>query len=190
MKLSFFDVDETLFFTSARVHIVKDGKVIKYLDNQEFNTYSIKPGESYDFIEFTDTDYFIETSKPNIKVINILKSMYEKNDKEDIYILTARSDFDNKDKLLSFFNSYGIKAGHKKDRKIHILRAGNMTSGNSAERKYKIVKDILKDNISKYSEVKMFDDSEANIYSFKSLEKEFNKEFKGYLIKGSNIKSV
>ena len=36
--LTIFDIDETMFITKAKVHIVKNGKIIKKLDNQEFNT--------------------------------------------------------------------------------------------------------------------------------------------------------
>ena len=32
--LTMFDVDETMFMTKAKVKVVKDGKVIKKLDNQ------------------------------------------------------------------------------------------------------------------------------------------------------------
>ena len=40
--LTIFDIDETMFITKAKVKVVKDGKVIKKLDNQEFNTYKKK----------------------------------------------------------------------------------------------------------------------------------------------------
>ena len=33
--LTMFDVDETMFMTKAKVHVVKNGKVIKKLDNQQ-----------------------------------------------------------------------------------------------------------------------------------------------------------
>ena len=52
--LTIFDIDETMFKTKARVHVVKDGKVIKKLDNQEFNDYKLKKGEDFDFGEFTN----------------------------------------------------------------------------------------------------------------------------------------
>ena len=38
--LTMFDVDETMFKTKAKVKVVnKNGKVIKKLDNQQFNLY-------------------------------------------------------------------------------------------------------------------------------------------------------
>ncbi len=46
--LTIFDIDETLFHTKAKVAVVKDGRVVRMLDNQEFNTYKRKPGEEYE----------------------------------------------------------------------------------------------------------------------------------------------
>ena len=62
--LTIFDIDETMFITKAKVHVVKNGKVIKKLDNQEFNAYKKKPGEDYDFGEFKNAEVFNRTSTP------------------------------------------------------------------------------------------------------------------------------
>ena len=41
--LTMFDVDETMFKTKAKVKVInKNGKVIKKLDNQQFNLYKKK----------------------------------------------------------------------------------------------------------------------------------------------------
>ena len=43
--LTMFDVDETMFKTKAKVKVVnKNGKVVKKLDNQQFNLYKKKAG--------------------------------------------------------------------------------------------------------------------------------------------------
>jgi hypothetical protein len=42
--LTIFDIDETLFHTYAKVAVVKDGNLVRMLDNQEFNTYKRKKG--------------------------------------------------------------------------------------------------------------------------------------------------
>ena len=46
-KLSIFDIDETLFETSARVRVFdkKTGEVVKLLDNKEYNTYKLQRNE-------------------------------------------------------------------------------------------------------------------------------------------------
>ena len=60
--LSIWDIDETLFKTTAKVSVVKNGEVVKQLDNKEFNTYKLKSGESFDFTEFKDSKHFRDTS--------------------------------------------------------------------------------------------------------------------------------
>ena len=62
--LTIFDIDETLFHTKAKVGVVKDGKVIRMLDNQEFNTYKRKKGETYDYGQFANAEVFRKTSTP------------------------------------------------------------------------------------------------------------------------------
>jgi len=71
--LTIFDIDETMFITKAKVKVVKNGKVIKKLDNQEFNTYKKKPGEDYDFGEFKNAEVFNRTSTPIARMINKVK---------------------------------------------------------------------------------------------------------------------
>ena len=39
--LTIFDIDETMFKTKALVLVVKDGKTVKKLNNQEFNKYCV-----------------------------------------------------------------------------------------------------------------------------------------------------
>jgi FMN phosphatase YigB (HAD superfamily) len=53
--LTIFDIDDTLFHTTAQIAVMKDGKKIKDLTNQEYNTYKLKQGESYDYSQFRDS---------------------------------------------------------------------------------------------------------------------------------------
>ena len=71
-----YDVDETLFShgkkgkPNVKVHVKdKEGKRVKSLSNQEFNTHKVEKGHSYDFGEFRSAKKFKETSSPNKKVI-------------------------------------------------------------------------------------------------------------------------
>ena len=74
--LTMFDVDETMFVTKAKVKVVKDGKVIKKLNNQEFNTYKKKAGEEYDFGEFKNAEVFSRTSTPIARMINKVRAIF------------------------------------------------------------------------------------------------------------------
>ena len=72
--ISFIDIDETTFNTFARIGVMKDGKKVNSLSNQEFNTYDLKPGESFNFDEFTDSELFNKTSKPSSLSSQLYKS--------------------------------------------------------------------------------------------------------------------
>ncbi len=43
--LTIFDIDDTLFHTTAKINVVKDGEVVRSLTNQEFNNYELQDGE-------------------------------------------------------------------------------------------------------------------------------------------------
>ena len=109
--LTMFDVDETMFKTKAKVKVVnKNGKVVKKLDNQQFNLYKKKAGEEYDFGEFKNAEVFNRTSTPIARMINkvkvILRNAVRKGSK--VIIVTARPNFDDKELFLDTFRNQGI----------------------------------------------------------------------------------
>ena len=138
--LTIFDIDETMFITRAKVHVVKNGKVIKKLDNQEFNTYKKKPGEDYDFGEFKNAEVFNRTSTPIARMINKVKVILKNATKagSKVIIVTARPNFDNKKIFLDTFRKQGIDID-----KIYVERAGNLGSGPAADNKRVIFKKYL-----------------------------------------------
>ena len=71
--LTIFDIDETMFKTKAKVKVMKDGKLVKSLDNQQFNKYKLKKGESFDFGQFRSAEIFNKTSTPIARMINTVK---------------------------------------------------------------------------------------------------------------------
>ena len=166
--LTMFDVDETMFITKAKVKVVKDGKVIKKLDNQEFNTYKKKRGEEFDFGEFKDAKVFNRTSTPIARMINkvkaILKNAVRKGSK--VIIVTARPNFDNKKLFLDTFRKQGIDID-----KIYVERAGNLGGGPAAGNKKIIFKKYLDQKI--YKRIRLFDDSMANLKALLSLKKDY-----------------
>ena len=62
--LTIFDIDDTLMHTTAKIAVKLNGKVVRELTNQEFNTYQLKKGEQFDFGQFRDAKKFKEESKP------------------------------------------------------------------------------------------------------------------------------
>ena len=166
--LTIFDIDETMFITKAKVKVVKNGKVIKKLDNQEFNTYKKKDGEEYDFGEFKNAEVFKRTSTPIARMINkvkvILKNATRKGSK--VIIVTARPNFDNKKTFLDTFRKQGIDID-----KIYVERAGNLGGGPAAGNKKVIFKKYLDQKI--YKRIRLFDDAMSNLKMFLSLQKDY-----------------
>ena len=177
--LTIFDIDETMFITKAKVKVVKDGKVIKKLDNQQFNTYKKKAGEEYDFGEFKNAEVFNRTSTPIARMINkvkaILKNATRKGSK--VIIVTARPNFDNKKLFLDTFRKQGIDID-----KIYVERAGNLGGGPAAENKKIVFKKYLNQNI--YKRIRLFDDAISNLKTFLSLQKDYpGVSFEAFLAK-------
>ena len=186
-SINFFDIDETLLQTKSKIYVLKDGEIIKKLSNKEFNNYQLQPEESFDFREFRDAELFAKTSKPINSMIKKIKSFFRNlKGKGEIALLTARADFDNKDRILEYFRGLGIDVGHYKDGKIHIIRTGNLGKP-SAIAKKEVVSNILKTN--KFYKARLYDDDKRNLEVFLSLEKDFpNIIFEGYLVNHGKVK--
>ena len=177
--LTIFDIDETMFITRAKVHVVKNGKVIKKLDNQEFNTYKKKPGEDYDFGEFKNAEVFNRTSTPIARMINKVKAILKNATRagSKVIIITARPNFDNKKIFLDTFRKQGIDID-----KIYIERAGNLGGGPAADNKKVILKKYLDQKI--YKRIRLFDDAISNLKMFLSLQKDYpDVSFEAFLAK-------
>ena len=177
--LTIFDIDETMFKTKAQVHVVKDGKVIKKLDNQEFNKYRLKRGEDFDFGEFTNAKIFNETSTPIAKMINKVKSIFRNavRSGSKVIIVTARPNFDNKELFLDTFRAQGIPIDD-----IYVERAGNLGKGPAADNKIVIFKKYLDTGL--YKRIRLFDDAMSNLKMFLSLQKDYpDVSFEAFLAK-------
>lgn len=169
-KISFFDIDETIFHTHALINVVKDGEIVKKLTNKEFNIYKLQDGEEFDFSEFRDSLVFYNTSKPINNVIKLVKRYIDNIKGNDrVIFLTAREDFKDKEKFLDTFRKYGINIDHPN---VYVERSGNLKFIEKVhQRKNFIVRKYLKTKL--YSDVKMYDDSHNNLYNFIMLQKSF-----------------
>ena len=178
--LTMFDVDETMFKTKAKVKVVnKNGKVVKKLDNQQFNLYKKKAGEEYDFGEFKNAEVFNRTSTPIARMINkvkvILRNAVRKGSK--VIIVTARPNFDDKELFLDTFRNQGIDID-----KIYVERAGNLGGGPAADNKKVIFRKYLDQKI--YKRIRLFDDARSNLKAFLSLQKDYpDVSFEAFLAK-------
>lgn len=176
--LTAFDIDETLFHTFSLIYVMKGGKIIRKLNNQEFNTYTLKDGESFDFREFKDAKKFRETSKPIERMFAKAKAILaniKKSSNSKMILLTARSDFDDKKVFLQTFRDHGLDIDS-----IYVERGGNLGIA-AADAKVKILQQYLDTN--KYARVRLFDDAKSNLTAFLNMKKDYpTVDFQAYLV--------
>ena len=163
-NLVLYDIDETLFHTTANIKVISD-KGIKYLNNMEFNNYQLESGEQYDFSEFRDSDTFYNESKPITRQIDNLNADIELGN--DVYLITARANFNNKEKFLDTFRKHNIAIDS-----IRVERCGNINDISEVSiKKSIIIYNILKTK--QYKTVKLVDDSITNLMEFMKLKQYF-----------------
>lgn len=173
-SISFIDIDETTFHTYAKVGVMKNGKKVGELDNQQFNTYQLKDGEYFNFDEFQSSDVFHKTSTPINEMIRKIQKMIDciklHGKVEKVIFLTARSDFDNKELFLKTFRENGIDVDIPN---VYIERSGNLRHiPNVADRKKEVILKYLKSG--EFTAVRMYDDDNKNLQTFMELGQEIN----------------
>jgi hypothetical protein len=166
--LFIWDIDETLFQTKARIHVVKNGKRIKSLSNTEYNTYKFKNGEQPDFSEFRSADIFHDTSVPIMPVMRIAAKLLQStlnNPGSKMIVVTARGDFDDKQLFLKTFEKYGLDM-----KNVYVERSGKLNLPTAEGKRVTIKKYLDKGG---YKFATLFDDADVNLQMFKGLSKEY-----------------
>lgn len=178
-SLTIFDIDDTLFRTTTKIHIVKNNRRIMSLSTAEYNVYKLKPGETHDLSDFGSAKHFYDEAKPVENVFHIAKRIMAKliGPNKKFIIVTARADLDDKDLFLATFHKYGFPIDRS-----HIHRAGNTGLPSSEAKKLIISNELL--NASKpYDIVRMFDDDRRNLSTFLRLKDDFPRvKFEALLI--------
>ena len=167
--LTIFDIDDTLFHTTAQIIIRKPGAADKKLSSAEYNTYKLQPGETPDFSEFSDADLFYKEAKPIKQMLDKAKAILadtKNHPNNRVIIVTARPDFDDKDKFLQTFRKYGFDIDN-----VRVERAGKINAPSPGAAKAIIINNYL--NTKQYNKVRLFDDSINNLKEFLKLEKLF-----------------
>lgn len=174
-ELEIYDIDETLFHTNAKIYVLANGIRKAELTNSQFNSYVLQHNESFDFSEFRESRKFYEESLPIANMIERVK--HSLNAGKDIYFVTARDNFDNKELFLETFRNHGIDID-----RIRVERAGRIEDiPTGSVRKKIIIRNILK--AKEYKTVVFFDDYWDNLKEFYSLQTEFPEiEFQGVLV--------
>ncbi len=185
--LTIFDIDETLFRTTAKIQVKRDGKVIGTLNNIEYNNYVLKPGEEFDYGQFKSAKVFAKTSTPIAKMINkaklIIKNAVKAGSK--VIVVTARGDMDDKKLFVDTFKAQGLDM-----KNVYIERAGNIGLDNAAKNKEVVFKKYL--DTGDYKRIRLFDDAVDNLYALLSLRDQYpDVEFEAYRVKrDGSIKSI
>lgn len=165
--LSIFDIDETLFKSKAKIQVKKDGKVVKSLDNVQFNTYKLGKGEEYDFGQFKSAKLFTQSApigKMIAKTKAIIKNAVAKG--SEVIFVTARGDMDDRKLFISTFKAYGIDMDN-----VYVERAGNLGLDSAAKNKEIVFKKYL--DTGKYKRIRLFDDHVENLYALLSLKDDY-----------------
>lgn len=186
--LTIFDIDDTLFHTTAQVAVLKNSSVVRKLSNQEFNTYNLNIGETFDFSEFRCAKKFYEESQPMKPMLRIaqqkLKSAKQCKDSK-VIMVTARANFDIKEKFLDTFRKHQFDIDS-----VRVERAGNITNSISiAIKKQNIIRDYLARGT--YAQVHFYDDAVSNLTAFLELRSEFpGIQFGAYLASNTGAKRL
>jgi tRNA U34 2-thiouridine synthase MnmA/TrmU len=168
-SLYVFDIDDTLFRTSARARVVNTKGQVKYLSSWELKDYKFSTSEKICFAEFRDAKKFAEESQPIESMIKIAQDCIKKTEEgSKTILLTARADLDCKTKFLEYLNSSGLDTNN-----IYVERAGNLSNLKTSEAKKLIISNYLKSE--QYKKAYLFDDSLENILSFVQLSSWFSK---------------
>lgn len=185
--LTIFDIDETLFKTKAKIDVVANGKVLRSLSNVQFNTYTLKKGEEFDFGQFKSAEIFNKTSTPIgtmiAKAKAIIKNATKKGSK--VIVVTARGDMDDKKLFVQTFEAQGIDMSD-----VYIERAGNIGLDSSAKNKEVVFRKYLDTGL--YKRIRLFDDAMENLLALTSLKDEYpDVSFEAYRVnKNGSIKAV
>tara|TARA_B100001093_G_scaffold488280_1_gene525316 strand:+ start:4619 stop:5233 length:615 start_codon:yes stop_codon:yes gene_type:complete len=185
--LTIFDIDETLFHTKAKINVKKDGKIVASLTNVEYNNYTLKPGEEFDYGQFKSAKVFAKTSTPIAKMINkaklIIKNAVKAGSK--VIVVTARGDMDDKKLFVDTFKAQGLDM-----KNVYIERAGNIGLDDAAKNKEVVFKKYL--DTGDYKRIRLFDDAVDNLYALLSLQGQYpDVTFEAYRVKrDGSIKSI
>ena len=167
--ITFFDIDETIFHTFAMIWVMKNGKKVKELNNQQFNTYKLKEGERFDFREFRDAKLFKKTSRIIRPILAKIRAQAKNAARtgSTLALLTARSTFPDMATFKSEFARYGIPI-----EQMDVNFAGDISgeAGSVAAAKKQIVLGYLENG--GYKRVRLIDDNMENLREFLTIAKD------------------
>lgn len=165
--LTIVDIDDCLFYTAAKVAVVDDrsGQVIAKLNSAQYARYRLNEGERFDYKEFRESKIFAEFSSPVEKMMNtsrVILELIRNKPRSQMILLTARSDFDDRDLFLDTFKRFQFDVSL-----THVYRAGNLSSkAPTYENKRQVLRSLIelhRANGGEIDSIRFFDDGEKNL---------------------------
>jgi hypothetical protein len=155
-----FDLDDTLIKSLCKILVRKDGEVVARLTPEEFNTYKLNPGESFDFVEFQSMEMLKKTGRKYKYwgvAQNVNNAIQTRRTNSILYILTARPHYVAKD-----LHWYLVGMGLTELKASNVYAIGDLGKAKTiAELKRETIEDI-KDR-HKVAKVFFFDDDDKNL---------------------------
>jgi FMN phosphatase YigB (HAD superfamily) len=163
-KLRIFDFDDTLVKTTSFIYITNGDTKLK-LSPGEYAVYNEKPGDEYDFSDFSKVKNPTEIKK----MTNILRKVVKSSGGDGVYILTARSAYRP---IKQYLKDIGINTS-----KIYVTA---LASNNPKDKA-----DWIEDKIDNegYDDIYFADDSQKNVEAAKKMLRTKNVKFRVQHIK-------
>ncbi len=150
-KLRVFDFDDTLVKSNSKIYVTNKGKK-KTLSTGEYAVYKKKPGDEFDFSDFSK----IIEPKQIKAMFKVFQNIYKASGNRRLTILTARAAYKP---VRQFFKDIGYD--------VYVIA---LSSSNPKDKSDWIETQIKKG----YDDILFFDDSRKNIEAVKKLEKKYS----------------
>mgnify|MGYP002641671924 CR=1 FL=1 len=150
----------------AEIGIKKDGKTVRTISPQQFNTYKKEDGEEDDFTQFRSSKIFKKTLKGNKKVRNLHRG-------GESLGLTARGGMDNNREVVKHVRDSGFSKKHGVNFK-GISFTGDVPGKNTDDKKMKVIKNII--NSKKPKSIEFSDDHAKNLDAPEKFNREEGKD--------------
>lgn len=178
--ITFVDIDETMFKTFAKILVKKDGKVVRELDNMQYNSDKLGDGEEYDYGQFRDAAFFRKTSIPIPQTFNRIKRMISQIKLNDsgsrIVFLTARGAFKDIKEFKRAFKDQGVDIDGKI---VDVSFAPEGATSVHEDKKRRILEYI---SSGEYRRVRLIDDHKPNLKALKDIENTLPKSIEDKVI--------
>lgn len=187
--LSFWDIDDTIFRTRARVNVMRGKglrkRVVRSLSNAEYNSYRLGPGETFDYGQFRNAAFFRATSVAISGSLERVKKQLGASDTM-VVLLTARGSFDSNRLFKDALREHGINVNATN---LRLELTGNLKRGTVPERKLYVIEKFM----ARFSPsmVSIYDDHRENVDLLDDLSKKHPEvEFRKHLVVNGRIRRV